>query len=118
MYKQDITLRAQGLVRVYSDDIELEIKFESDHIYLNLTRLNFKNVSSFFKLTDVRKIIADVSSKLLLWKFNLIVSWKDSELLLLGKNAKPNKLQKIFLSENVEVKNFKNFVKLFGGKSK
>ena len=118
MYKQDITLGAQGLVRVYSDDIELEIKFESDHIYLNLTRLNFKNVSSFFKLTDFRKNIADISNKLLLWKLDLTLSWKGSELILLGKNANPNRVQKIVLSENVEVKNLKNFVKLFGGRPK
>jgi|TARA_B110000263_G_C15265892_1_gene491091 hypothetical protein len=118
MDKQKNILYAEGLLCIKSDEMEVEVQFESDHIYLNLIRLNFKNVSPFFKLIDFRKTIDNISNKLLFWKLDLILSWKGSELILIGKNANPNRMQKIILSENVEVKNFRNFVKLFRGKSK
>tara|TARA_Y100000996_G_scaffold168306_1_gene130830 strand:- start:3046 stop:3408 length:363 start_codon:yes stop_codon:yes gene_type:complete len=116
--KQNYNLTASGLVSVKSDDLECEIKFESNRVVLNIISINSKNLRSFFKLSDLKKIIIDVSNKLAYLKFNLTVRFKNSDLAILGFDAKPNVLQKIIVSKNIEVKDIKSFVKLLGGKSK
>ena len=51
--KQNYNLTASGLVSVKSDDMECEIKFESNRVVLNIISINSKNLRSFFKLSDL-----------------------------------------------------------------
>ncbi|MBA12965.1 MAG: hypothetical protein FI688_05305 [SAR202 cluster bacterium] len=108
---------AQGLVRIDSDDLKLEIKFESSQIYLNVISVNPRNLKTFFNLSDLRKLVIDVADKLAFWKFDLTVTWEGDELAYLGQHANPNILQKFIVAKNVEIKNLKGFAKLLGGRS-